>query len=528
MYEICKSITWKANKDATVAIIIDASDVVLDFEHNRLAMSTCTNTSDNIGVVVAPGRSNVLIKDGVISDLSLLGIRVSEGCDNITIQNFKVERCGGNGEGDTNPLNSLPTSGGIDIRGTFLSPCNHILVNNVEAIFNTSQVSCTGLRAAFTDEITIQNSRFDNNQGVLDATGILLDKCTQIQVTNCTHNENQGTDATQSSAEGLTLEDVNDIHISDCTFNKNRGAGSVRGLFSGGTPFSFETKNFLIENCISTGNDSFGQQPGQVFSYVIFTTVGITIKNCIAEDNILRSPTSGNIGGYLLIDCRKGLVENCQSFNQRGDNAGFNFGFGIVSFLPLADQRQSDSMVVRNCLASGNRIVAAGGRFAIGFGTAFFQRVNGLIFENCIAEDITQTSNFGFGFFMDADPNSAILNCISRGNNVGIQLNPSFAGATPPNFCIVEGNTVYNNSVVGFRDLVANSRNVYKKNQGYNNGPAGATNYVGTIFPPSTCPPTPGTLGTPMRLWQVPNAPCSVNNNGIIDPNDNMDMRPLP
>lgn len=538
-YTIKNNLKWDPKCKATCAITINASDVTVDFNHARLFQKESHAKLDTIGICVTPGQSNVIIKNGVISDFSFLGIQILEGCNNVKVHDVKVERNGF----FVSPTNA--SAGGIEIRGTEDCHCSLIELERCEAVFNQSELSCVGLKAAFTDEISVERCHFDKNESPLEVIGIYLQTVTDATLDRNTYDANHVPAANDDPAlfdygavAGIIALDVDNLRVLNSTFNENRGAKITRGIFSGRVATT-SNNNCLMESCVCNSNKTSGQDISDsrvyCFPYVFLNTAGLVMKNCVAEENAnntnLGIPAHGQ-GAFLIQNCRKGLLENCVALNGKGDTTFANFGFLIVSEGSDPTLQTSD-LVIRNCIASGHHVSTNSLSFAGGFLGAFIDdQVTGVIFENCIAEDNTHALGFGFGFLLGNHPQSVVRNCTARGNNVGMQLRFPGLGAVPSNNCVIESNLVYNNTVAGIRDLLSGttSRNVYKKNQSYNNGPTGSTNYVGAIFPAATitsCPPLAGIQGTPMRLWIVPNAPCPVDNNGILDPEDNLDIRSL-
>jgi len=164
----------------------------------------------------------------------------------------------------------------------------------------------------------------------------------------------------------------------------------------------------------------------------------------------------------------------------------------------------------------------------------------GTTWENCIAEFVTSSSsaNNGIGFDLAQQVGGTLIKCISKNNNIGIlnEFNPVLpntsvyrgrtgsCGSTDAitrefNFSannIVMDNIISNNNVAGIQDNIPTGTavNVYERNTVLNNGSSGIGNYLGPIF----------TSTAPIRLWNLPNLPNTKDNNGIVDPNDNMNI----
>ena len=73
-------------------ISITASNVILDFSGQNISLGTGSGNPINC-ITIAPGLSNILIRNGVISTMNGNGISVGSGCLNVRLEDLEINGC---------------------------------------------------------------------------------------------------------------------------------------------------------------------------------------------------------------------------------------------------------------------------------------------------------------------------------------------------------------------------------------------------------------------------------------------------
>lgn len=527
-----------------------ASNVVIHLNGYTLAKNTSATGLQTTGILV-DAQNNVMIDGGTVSDFDLFGVRVNGGSSNIVCQEVNMYR---------NGTNNAP-NGGFSAANSKDIVVDRCIANNNIGI---------GLSLAGVQQAIVSGSNFDNNSAAT-VTFLGGSICWGAFATNL-----------------LSGQPCKDLSFIDCTSSNNSSNGVCLGLECIGIPLPGNplNENVNIINCISNHNaggmtGSFTQE-GEGFA--VIGVNNFVVKGCIAEGNHSNATQPSGIAGnhtscgYSVAFLNTaGLIEDCQAINNSG-NGDVSCGFRVM---------RSSDIVVRNCVAIDHTNAGFNGSTGIhgeawGFTTdpdlgnflGVPQGTN-FTFDSCVATNNTAPGapdGFGGGIKFISQVHSLITDCILQGNSMGIyvsdpaccQIGPGQVGSccclepttccitTGPACCtsttsncactnnacktsstccgvskenVVKGNVLIGNARGGIVDNLDCNSTAYYKNEARANGPNGSLNYVGVISPaPQSCN-KPGGNGTPIRLWITPNAPCKKNNNGEMDPWDNMDIR---
>ncbi len=550
-YCLSENVAFKPYYEHVPAITIKSDDVILDLSTHVL--SQCPASFDGFddisAIVVESGYNFVTIKNGRIHDFSNNGVLVKS--DNlspddhhgIVIENIIVNNCGKiDTATDLAPYNARS---GIGVYGT--TDC---IIQNCEISGITSLIDTEAISTFFTDNILIKNCLAHDNSSDPDSgftEGIELNFFNNAIVEGCAGNKNIG-----SQTVGIIPLVGTSLVIKDCQGNENvSNFPTVERAFSAGiavynvdggvltnsqgnfnvaksenldlrkfcTGIQVAESNIEVSNCEASFNlatSDTGLSGGGCVGFDINTVNSCVLKNCTAEGNSNYSiDQNGGGGGVFGFDCDNAsnvLLEDCVAIGNIAQPGGTPVKVGGFYASIFPEGGYFANIVYKNC-TSLNHSCDFEGTTVAGFlvgenpPTTIVVNPNQIIIDGCIAEGNVNTSNPGIGAGVSIEngtTSSSVVNSILKGNGVGILVR---GANTVSN--LFENNEITANSVYGIEDAT-NNLNSYAKNYAYN--PDALDNYTGLP------------AFTPIRTWQVGNPPAAVDNNGILDPLDNISV----
>lgn len=586
IYTLERDTQFTPKADGQVAIIVASNDVEINLCGKRLFQDPSVTTLGNIGIQVSQNYDNVTIRNGVVSGFGLWGIQVQPGNTHININHIIAEGNGANGF--ASPTAAPRFSGGIQVGtdtatftplpitvNTTLNYCQWITIDSCSITGNISPTGFVrGLQGAGVKELTLQNSHFDSQIGLNESAGAQLFAFNNVVVTDCTFDNNGSTSPVPpppapstfsgSTGRGLFCNGFgSNLIVERCTFNGNNaqaranGFSIQTGIAIGGVPVSAglysvgAVSNVTIDQCTANNttifspnsvnttvgfyffsNDMSPNLPGNVPNLL----ENVVVTNCEANNLVNNSTAVTNqagVWGFAVSEVVNGArIESCTARNYlcpSGTNspcAGFFVGSAGATTATLTGFAPTD-VVLNNCVASGG----VGTNNVAGFLVLDFSTSSGVtpvavppkgvIIENCISEDnhlatVHAVSAEAAGILLSGAPQTKVINCIVRDNQYGIRLDasPFSTAASPTTRCIIERNLATDNTIAGFSDAAgATGFNVYKLNEAANNN---GVNYDAGVV----------ASGAPIRTWALPARPATTDNNGIIDPLDNISITP--
>lgn len=550
-YCLSENVIYKPHYDYVPAITIRSDDVILDLSTHVL--SQCPKTFDafdgTTAIVVESGYNFVTIKNGRIRNFSNNGVIVKS--DNlspddhhgIVIENIIVNDCGKiTTASELQPFNARS---GIGVYGT--TDC---VIQNCETSGITSLIDTEAITTFFTDNILMKNclshaNSVEPNEGF--AQGIemnffnnaTIDGCAGIknvgaQVigiipvvgTNLVMNDCQGHEnvsnfpmIARSFAAGIAIYNVDGGVVSNSQGNFNVAKSENLELRKFCTGIQVAASNIEVNNCEASFNiatSDTGLSGGGCVGFDINTVNSCVLKNCIAEGNSNYSiDENGGGGGVFGFDCDNAsnvLLEDCVAIGNIAQPGGTPVKVGGFYASIFPEGGYFANIVYKNCTSLNHSCDFEGttvAGFLIGENppTTIVVNPNQIIIDGCIAEGNVNTSNPGIGAGVSIEngtTSSSVLNSILKGNGVGILVRGENSMSNH-----FENNEITANAVYGIEDTT-NNLNSYAKNYAYN--PDAVGNYAG--LPPFT----------PIRTWQIGSAPAAVDNNGILDPLDNISV----
>lgn len=466
---------------------------------------------------------------------------------------------------------------GVDgMGGAVIFNTQDVLIENSSFLEN----AFSGLSVFNSTKVSIDNSHFDDNVSsyLLDqftpyTAGAYFDKTNDLVIKNSTFNKNTAEDEAHGirvNGNNIVIQDVqaNDtsVSITDPKFATIANGGYVSGIFV------LDSSNISVKNA-------------QIWGYTLNTAQSLTTQNIVYNLNFgldfsnsksidvrdceigggLATNTSGQPVTLLtqslhLFDCNRAHIESSHFF----DNSNVSTIAGSLLLAQGCDIGSSEDVVIKDCFATGsiqtapvgpvnnlsqasgfkvsgdsfrvfldgctavNNIANGGDGAGYGFSTKEADVVNGpgtinIRFHNCLAEfNRGPNADTGCGFLLYKTSLCEVSNCTAVDNRVGIYVQD---GPTENNQ--ISNNTVNNNTDYGIFASSLSATNAYFSNSAkQNGGTPSQDNYrdsgPNTIFPDAVCSGPCSSLDlTPIRLWDLPAAPCAYNTNCITG--DNLD-----
>ncbi len=561
VYCLAKPTSFTPENQNLAAISINvpgAGDVVIDLNGNTLSQD---NTTANTNGIVVNGQTNVIIRNGSISNFTNNGILVQNNggtlSDQIILEDLNIFQCGTAG---TSQVVNAGVGGIVILNSTNIS------LDNVNARENFGVgVGLSGVNNFFMNDSHCDFTQAANFGSPFFLTAIGFSAIVDGPFILFGQKDPQ---KTLSARSNPFINPSNNLFITNCSFNGATAPNSAFGAIAGNlttppttppTPSQNRARNIIFENCVA--NDISTTAPFFPLGFAEGITVSadnVLIKNCVV-DNLSNSATGpiNHIVGLEVAVSTNATIEGCTVSNVYGQALYVN-AFDIEGFGTNITFKNNGAYNVLNTLTTNTVIPAS---YAAGFATEKNLEVGytflgqGVVVDSCIAQNVHAQNpaiTTAAGIFVSGEQNILVQNCVANNNDIGILVSDYIASTISPGATLITQNSIFANNVVennliaGFWDqtdpvvtpppmppVPPVSNNAYYGNSARSNGPSGLFNYKGTIFPtPPTavgctrCNPVAGT--TPIRLWDVKTKSlCPCNSNGVMgDKLDNLDIRP--
>jgi Right handed beta helix region len=293
--------------DSNDAVItIATSDVVFDLDGYLLTQNPLNGTPGLTGVLIKEGLSNIAIRNGRIDNVTGYGIKISDGCHKIKIDNMVISNCDQGGI----LLDGIASGTGVD---SFL-------------MHDSVVVSCTGangspafgIKVDHASAIGIYDSFFNDSDAMTTSSGygVWLESCSCAQFIRCVTTNNGGNDL------GLGFAAINSINLcfQDCLALHNIAHGSATDSLGAGFYFDNCSKSVCLScKCIETLNEK-----GQAVGFFAQSGIADLFEDCIAEAN---SGGSLAAGFYFAGEDSSAVIKSRSMSNEA--TAGSSIGYGI-------------------------------------------------------------------------------------------------------------------------------------------------------------------------------------------------------
>ena len=545
-YCLAENVVYKPRFDHVPAITIQSHNVILDLSTHTLSQNPNTfNTFDDTSaIVVESGYNGITIKNGKIRNFSNCGVLVlsdnSSADDHfgIIIEDIVVNECGKITTATDLPFN---TRSGIGVYGATDCIIQNCITSEITSLIDTEAIG-----TFFTDNLIIKNcisraNSSDPDQGFAEGIEVnffnnaVIERCmavkntgsqaigilpifgTSLVVRECQGNENSSSPLGNIAfAVGIAIYFTDGGIFTNSQGNSNVAQGTSSGVpnFCSGIQVvssAIDTSDCTANFNLSTNTIDFSNGAGTGFD--INTVNGSTFTRCTAEGNTNDSPGPTGVSfGFIVDNTSNVLLEDCVAIANNPATGGMSSEVAGFTATIHPEGGNFESIIFKNCYSLNHSSDFAGttvGGFIIGETppTSVVVNPNLIILDSCVAEGNVNTATPGIGAgvsFEDGTTGSSVVNCLLKGNGVGILVR---GANTISN--LFEKNDITANSVYGIQDSTGNL-NSYAKNYAYN--PDALANYIGLP------------AFTPVRTWQIGFPPAPVDNNGILDPLDNISV----
>ena len=331
-YYISGDIAVSPTNNNVTAIRITASDVLLDLNRATISQTSSSTATGLIGIELGTSSTsvaNIIIQNGSVDSFSGTGISINSGCANLILRDLIVSRTASTGIYATNS--------------------NTIYLNNIKAIsgFNTSS-ECLGLWLISCNNIAVQNSNFDNNNGTVSE-GIVIRTSNQCVFENCTASNN-------GASENLAGTGVFIVGSTNCWFQSCQ-ASYNKGFINGiGFNVISSSANLRFTNCSTYSQTASTHASDDLAAGFYFdeTTKYSIIEDCYSYDNG-NTTTKKGYGIYFgsatqALGPLKCIVRNCQIYNNIGATTSYGF----------YDAAAASSTILAHNVVSGNGAINPG------------------------------------------------------------------------------------------------------------------------------------------------------------------------
>jgi ribosomal silencing factor RsfS len=282
---------------------INVSNVTLNLSGNSVTDGTC-------GILIKPGLSNIVIRNGTIKNNNI-GISIGQNCTNITIKDLNITNC---------------SQRGIEVLGTVGNIVNTLLLSNI-TIENCSNGPLADdiVHIDYTQDLAIKDL-FINKSGVntRDIKAFNIFNSTKAIIENVSIIGNRG-----QTFEGFHIEDSTDIFLNVSNVRVNQAINALKGiLYTGGA----ETVSNICRACVVADNKSTN---GPLSGYEVQASVErIFFEFCLASNNLTTGAVStAHCYGFNFDQCLNCSVIKCNALYNRATGngtsniaAGFNIG----------------------------------------------------------------------------------------------------------------------------------------------------------------------------------------------------------
>ncbi len=293
-------------------IYITTDNVTLDLAGKSITLIAGSGSPIN-GITIAPGISNVTIKNGIIESMNGHGILIHNNCSHITLENITLLKC------VTSGITFQGTNGniinGCSIKNCCIQECNGITTDTY------------GLKLLYCNAFSIQHSFFISNKTsqlaknayafyTIHSKNIECDSCVieDLTASKIASGFYLDTDSLQCSFKKCKTKSI----ISTSTTNTGRAYGF----------YQLDSFNNSFEECSSIHASSYALSAGfytQNSSYSTF-------KECTSTYHIITG-NANTIGGFGFLSdtgiCDGTMFDHCNAFGNKGSRDVNSRGCGF-------------------------------------------------------------------------------------------------------------------------------------------------------------------------------------------------------
>lgn len=282
-------------------ITVSGSNVTIDLDGHTITQGTGTN-SPVYGIYCTPDIKNVVIKNGIIRNVSGSGIQIGAGCSNITIENIACVDCFG---GFATVLGApLSESSGITI-----DQCSFTISTTVGLSHIVSATQCSDL---LIQDLIIHD--ISASEATLNAIGIY--NCSGVAIKDTTI-----TGITTKNLVGIKLEQSAHSTIDSCCIHDCKTTETGIGIAVSNTE-DISIIETDVYNLVSLDNNT------ESIGYSCNNAEGCSYIGCVARSIEAQGSQSASFG-FKIIDSDRVFQQRCIISFIKTTGNGSN-AYGIV------------------------------------------------------------------------------------------------------------------------------------------------------------------------------------------------------
>lgn len=396
-------------------INITVSDVVLDLGGYTISQGNATASVD--GILINNGLSDIVIRNGTISNVTRSGIRIGSSCSQITIQNVEFLNCRVSGvdfQGTAGSrvvdgavtncqfYNCATTAGGAPIN---MLSCANFSVNNCTIANASATIAWTGALLNTSSQCSFNSLTIKSNTTTNALTGISVIGGSSNSFTNCLIQNNSG--STALTGVSLTTATTANSLIDSTVAGNTSSAGLCIGFSLNNAPTTY------FNNCSANGNTGVGAR-GFVFDG---GSNNVAVIGCTANGNA-NSDAASSAVGFQILTASNGLLLDCVS--AYNTSALISQGIAFGGLTPGATWTLRSPLAERNL---GNSAANSFGLFVSALTPgAFFYRTIGFNNNTTAANQISAPAAYSGSITNPAAPPTSNMNgIIGAWENLAIQ-----------------------------------------------------------------------------------------------------------
>jgi hypothetical protein len=309
-----------------IVIHITTSNVVIDFSNSRVSQAVGNQTLLN-GIVIDENLENIQIKNGRIEQLTGMGIKIGDGCKNISIENMHITGCNAGG------ILFDGIISGTGITQTVISQCV------ITSCTGSNGGEAFGLKAVNALNMLVSNCVFNSNDALSTSSGCgaRIENSQFLQIINSSAKSNGG----DSFGAGFCLLNSKDIVIRECSAIHNKAISSAVGSLVAGF-YLLGNNNAVLNDCESIENVNEGREAAGFYAQGGSAEI---FEECYAEVNQGATQASG----FLFSGETFSAIINCRILMNNTTTSGTGYG---IFFSGTTNDR---------CYASENRVIGNSG-----------------------------------------------------------------------------------------------------------------------------------------------------------------------
>ena len=302
---------------------------IFEVENGKtLTLESVTLTKTERYAVYVDHNSSLTMKDVTITDCktqySVAGVYFNKGKDLTLLENCKIEKCKGKGDGSSGGIDIQAPTGTVSIKDTEIENCEAEANGGGINLYNGNNVQCK-----------LENVRVKNCSALRG--GGLHVKAGTLTISGGSFTSNLASGVIANGGGGAIYSEGAEITITGCTIgdddaNKGNLALQGGGVYVAGNS-SLKMENVTIKNCVATGEYSAG---GGVYLY----------KGTCSLEKVSVEECKAPKGGGIFVREKSECILNQDVKIRENEATGTNSNGGGIFVSKNADSTQFGTLTI--------------------------------------------------------------------------------------------------------------------------------------------------------------------------------------